>query len=350
MQSVYPGWDDPVTLGGMTRALPASCRELIQSQQGVLSRAQALESGLGSDTVRWRLRAGDWRRLYRGVYVTFTGEPGREAALWAALRRAGPAAVLSHQTAAELGQLVSRPSPLIHVTVPRQHHLHEISGLVIHRSSRVEAARHPTLMPPRTRIEETTLDLAGTAADLDDAFGWLARACGGRMTTPDLLRAALDQRARMRWRAELAAALADIADGAHSVLELRYVRRVERAHRLPPAQRQVRITRGGRTEYRDALYAEFGVAVETDGEVAHPLQSRWRDQHRDNAAQAEGIVTLRYSWSDVTRRPCAVAAEVAATLQQRGWRATPRPCTPACPVISISAVRRVCSGTHNAPR
>lgn len=318
----------------MTRELPADCRELIEDQRGVLSRAQALGSGLGWDTVRWRLRAGDWQRLYRGVYVTFTGEPGREAVLWAALRRAGPAAVLSHYTAAELSQLAARPSPLVHVTVPRQQHVREIPGVVIHRSSRIEAARHPTLMPPRTRIEETTLDLAGTAAGLDDAFGWLARACGGRQTTPDLLRAALGQRARMRWRAELTAALTDIGDGAHSVLELRYVRRVERAHRLPRAQRQARIVRDGRTQYRDALYAEFGVAVETDGEVAHPLQSRWRDQHRDNTGAIEGIVTLRYSWSDVTRRPCQVAGEVAGVLQQRGWRGTPHPCTPACPLAN----------------
>ncbi len=94
----------------------------------------------------------------------------------------------------------------------------------------------------------------------------------------------------------------------------------------------MRVERGDRTEYRDALYAEFGVGVETDGEVAHPLQSRWRDQQRDNAAAADGIVTLRYSWSDVTRRPCQVATEVAAALQQRGWRGAPQPCTPACPV------------------
>ena len=97
----------------MTRELPEVCRELIEDQRGVLSRAQALESGVGWDTVRWRLRAGDWQRVHRGVYATFTGEPGREAVLWAALRRAGPAAVLSHQTAAELSQLVTRPGPLM---------------------------------------------------------------------------------------------------------------------------------------------------------------------------------------------------------------------------------------------
>ena len=43
-----------------------------------------------------------------------------------------------------------------------------------------------------------------------------------------------------------------------------------------------------------------------------------------------GIVTLRYSWADVTQRPCQVAAQVAEVLQGRGWRGTPRPCGPTC--------------------
>jgi hypothetical protein len=128
------------------------------------------------------------------------------------------------------------------------------------------------------------------------------------------------------------AGLDDIREGAHSLLELRCVSQVERPHGLPRAQRQVRIVRGERTEYKDALYAEFGVGVETDGIVAHPLEARWRDRHRDNASLVEGIITLRYSWADVTQRPCQTAAEVASLLQQRGWRGTPRPCSPSCPL------------------
>jgi hypothetical protein len=216
------------------------------------------------------------------------------------------------------------------VTVPLQRHLRAIPGVVIHRSRRADAARHPGLNPPRTRIEETTLDLAAVSKDLDDALAWLARACAARLTTADRLRAALNDRTRVRWRAALMAGLDDIAEGAHSVLELRYVSRVERPHGLPRAQRQVRIVRGRRTEYKDALYTEFGVGVETDGAVAHPLEARWRDQHRDNASLIDGIFTLRYSWADVTQRPCHVAHEVASLLRQRGWRGTPRPCSPSC--------------------
>ncbi len=315
----------------MPRELPEDCRELLLLQHGVLSRAQALELGLGPRTVSSRLRLGHWQRLQHGVYAAFTGQPDREATLWAALSRAGPDAVLSHWTAAELATLTTRRSALIHVTVPVQRHPRAIPGVVIHRSQRADAARHPALTPPRTRIEETTLDLAGASKDLDDALAWLARACGARLTTADRLRTALNGRTRVRWRAALMAGLDDIREGAHSLLELRYVSQVERPHGLPRAQRQVRIVRGERTEYKDALYAEFGVGVETDGIVAHPLEARWRDRHRDNASLVEGIITLRYSWADVTQRPCQTAAEVASLLQQRGWRGTPRPCSPSCP-------------------
>jgi len=80
------------------------------------------------------------------------------------------------------------------------------------------------------------------------------------------------------------------------------------------------------------LYEEFGVGVELDGDLAHPPEAHWRDRHRDNAAAADGIITLRYSWPDVVRRPCHVAAQVAAVLRQLGWRGRPRPCGSHYPV------------------
>ena len=48
------------------------------------------------------LRAGRWQVMHRGVYAAFNGTATRRAELWGALLRAGPDAVLSHQTAAEL--------------------------------------------------------------------------------------------------------------------------------------------------------------------------------------------------------------------------------------------------------
>ena len=81
-------------------------------------------------------------------------------------------------------------------------------------------------------------------------------------------------------------------------------------------------------------YQEFGVAVELDGQAAHPVDARWRDIHRDNARAEVGIVTLRYGWTDVTMEPCRVAAEVARVLRNHGWNGHPRACGPGCTASS----------------
>src|SRR5258705_3134574 len=137
-------------------------------------------------------------------------------------------------------------------------------------------------------------------------------------------------RARMRWRAELTAALGLGADGVHSLLEFRYVTRVERPHGLPAGTRQYQVTRSGQHQYQDVAYQAYTVVVELDGQVAHPVEFRWRDIRRDNASAADGQATLRYGWPDVTQRACLVAAEVGAVLAQRGWDGRLRHCGPAC--------------------
>jgi hypothetical protein len=310
--------------------LPDECRELVTRQCGVISRRQAVRYRINAATID-QLRTARWQRLYRGVYATFTGPPSREAQLTAALLRAGPGAALSYQTAAEVAGLTDEPSARIHISVPLDSHPEAMAGVVIHRSARAAAARHPVLLPAQTRVEETTLDLAGVAASFDDAFGWLCRATGRRLTTTVRLRTAVFARSRLRWREEILVGLADIADGAYSNLERRYVRDVERAHRLPGARRQARLMRGSGPVYLDNLYDGFSVAVELDGQKAHPAESRWADIHRDNFSARSGIITLRYSWADVVGRPCWVAAEVGEVLRDRGWPGRPQRCGPACP-------------------
>jgi len=303
--------------------------ELLAIQDGVVSRAQAVRLGVAGQMIDTQLRAGRWRQLQLGVYATFTGSPCRSAVLWAAVLRAGPGAVLSYHSAAELYRIAPR-SELIHLTVPGTRQVRPVPGLVIHRSVGLERVRHPVLNPPRTRIEDTVLDLAAAAAGLDEAIHWLSAACGARLTTAPRLAAAAQARGRLRRRSAVLAVLGDTGAGAHSALEHRYVRDVERRHGLPRAARQARSTAAGRVQYRDNLYAEFGVCVELDGLAAHPVHVRWADQRRDNAAAALGLVTLRYNWADVHDRPCTTAAEVAAALRRRGWRGPVRPCRPGC--------------------
>jgi very-short-patch-repair endonuclease len=226
--------------------------------------------------------------------------------------------MLSHASAAELAGL-AEPSDLIHVSVPTWRRIAPRQGIVLHHRQHVDALRHPGRVPPQTRIEETVLDLCEAVGSIDQAVGWLTRACGRRLTTAPRLLRAMTSRTRVRWRAEMTEALADVAVGCLSVLERRYLRGVERAHGLPTGVRQaVRRTPVG-TRYDDVRYVEYATIVELDGRVAHPDDQRGRDRRRDNVAVAAGDRVLRYGWSDVTDAPCAVAAQVATALRQAGW-------------------------------
>jgi Protein of unknown function (DUF559) len=321
-----------VILGRMNTESTPAWRALLELQAGIISRGQALCHGLDDDIIESRLRAGRWCAVHWGTYATFTGGLSRDAALWAAVLRAGPGAALSHRTAAELLGITSDRSGLIHLTVPLGRHPEPIRGAVVYRSGRIAAATHPVQLPPRTRVEDTTIDLTQSAASFDEACDWVFRAVGGRLTTAARLQAALDARPKVRWRAGLTIALADAGSGVHSILEARYVRDVELPHGLPAATRQARTAEVPRARYVDNLYEEARLVVELDGQVAHGIAQRRADTRRDNAHAAAGIVTLRYGWTDVTERPCAVAQQVAEVMARRGAPVSPRPCSPTCPI------------------
>jgi hypothetical protein len=323
---------DPATRLRPVTQLPEPCRRLLKVQRGVVATWQADQAGITPSQMRSFARWGRWQRLHLGVYATFTGEPPPDARIWAAVLRAGPQAILSHETAAELHGLRDRHTTPLHVTVPKSQRLDPICGIVIHRSSRVLEARDPGLLPPRTSIDETVLDLVQTAASFDDVVALLARSCQRQLTKPFLLSESLRLRAKSRWRSEIDVALRDIADGVHSPLEYRYVRDVERRHGLPAAKRQQGAIQRGHRIYRDARYGLYRVVVELDGKASHPDEQRWEDKHRDNAAAVEGFVTLRYGWADVTERTCETAAEIGAVLRNRGWPGLLRNCGPSCRV------------------
>jgi Transcriptional regulator, AbiEi antitoxin len=322
-----------VTLSVMDSELPPTLRNLARHQSGVVSRSQALRAGFSADMIKFRVRSGWWRPVHRGVYLTFTGTLGHSAQLWAALLGAGPGAILSHETAAELQRLSDRPAETIHVTVPWPRRIAAARGVSLHRSRQAGQIVLERSNPPQTRVEETVLDLTQTAASFDDVCGWVTRAVARDLTDAGRLQAAMDLRTRLRWRAGLQELIAAATSGDHSVLEYRYDRDVERAHGLPEPVRQAPFAGpDGRRGRRDRLYRDYGVVVELDGRLAHAAEDQWRDKARDNAAAVTGQQTLRYDWTQVTRHACTTAAEVAAVLRVHGWDGWPRPCSPGCPV------------------
>src|SRR5690242_2090189 len=200
------------------------------------------------------------------------------------------------------------------------------------------ADQAPGHAPAMYRVEDTVLDLIQIAPTFDDAYEWICRAVGRRRTTSDRICQAMGVRKKMRWRRELALALGDAGDGVLSVLEYRYVHRVERPHGLPVARRQVRIRQRTGNKYLDNLYEEYGVCVELDGTAAHPEDEQWRDKRRDNANLSGGIVTFRFGFPELGERRCESATYVAAALRERGWAGTLRPCNhTSCPIAGATS-------------
>jgi len=182
--------------------------------------------------------------MQRGVYAAFTGRPQPQGELWAVLLRAGPEAVLSHQSAAEMWDLLNGPGPVVHVTVPHgsnPERCGQIPGVVVHRSRSLQRARHPVLTPPRTRSRRRCLTSSTThgasmrrtagSAGPSGAGGPRPRASGLRLRTGR----------GFQWRQDVEVGSRLCQGGALSVLELRYTRGVERPHGLPTATRQARV-------------------------------------------------------------------------------------------------------------
>jgi hypothetical protein len=239
---------------------------VIRSQARIVSRVQLLAAGWPSDRVRQQTRNRRWQTVHPGVYSTHTGPIGYDERLVAA--------------------------------------------------------------PPRRAPAEAVLDIVGISRTLDQAAAVIAEACQSGRAHPLDIAAALTTRGRLRHGRSLRPILTDVAAGSHSLLELRYLRDVERRHGLPTGIRQRAVDR----EFTDVHYDGFTLNVELDGRLHLIPNQRWRDLDRDNRATLRSETTLRYGWFDITGRPCAAAVQVLDILRRTNPALAAHPCAPDCPV------------------
>lgn len=326
-------------LNVMSSEIPPRLMEVARAQAGVISRRQAIASGMSSSAIRSKITNGRWQQVFPGIYAVFTGPLRRDTRLWAVVLYGGAGAQLSHETAAELLHLTDEQSAPIHLKVPADRRVRPLRGVVIHRSSYIEQGwRFARGVPPHVLVEQTVMDLLDTSVNFDDAAGWITRAFQRNLTSEASLRRAVATRKKLRWRDRLNEIIPMAAAGTHSPLEYRYDRYVERAHGLPPARKQVPFTKpDGTRGYRDRYYAEYGLVVELDGKRHHDDDRRDHDRRRDNDAATTAGATLRYDWRDVVHTQCETAAQVYAALRKRGYAGRLKPCSATCTALGEPA-------------
>lgn len=326
--------DTPAVTSSQT---PAVARNQIptgaRSQHGVLSRAQALQAGIGDETLRWMVRCGRWQRLHRGVYLTHSGPVTWEQRCWAALLHAGTGAVLALDAAAYLwGMSQTRPQ-MIHVAVPHERRPLRAVGMRVSRRRQLISAQRRGF--PVTSAAQTLVDNVHRQAGPDDAVALLARAVQRGVILPAEVVPALAGR-RVRHRKALLGALVEVTDGAESLVEARLVTDVIRAHGLPELTRQVPLPAANPEERpagrRDGEFVGYRVGFEVDGRAYHAGEAFHSDRRRDRRALGSGVLTVRAGGSEILTTPCEVALDTARVLRRAGWRGMPYGCSARCPV------------------
>jgi hypothetical protein len=311
----------------------AGVAALLREQDGVISRRQVLALGGSDNDIERLLRRREWARVHPGTYVDHTGPPSWRQLAWAAILHHWPSALAGASALRWSGLRISDGMPgstAIELVVPVHRAVDPGRRITARRVKEFDRITGPALVPPRVRIEHAVLDVASRARREDAEVAVLADACQTRRTTPERLVEALALLPRLRHRRLMLDILEDVASGAYSGLERRYLVRVERPHGLPTAQRQRRVSVGRSVAYRDVEYVELGTIVELDGKLGHEAAGdRWRDLDRDVQAVVGGAITLRVGWLQALQA-CRLAAAVGAVLGARGWDDVPRRCGPTC--------------------
>lgn len=282
----------------------------------MLTREQAIGHNISQNVLTRLVGSGSWQRISPGLYLTHPSPPSWDALAWGGVLLGGDRARLGPQASVHLYGLVAEAPDPIDVLVPadrsvqhrgRWRFIRERPGV---RSNRTYGS------PARLAVEDAILDLTDARPE-GEVVGLVSAAVQNRLTTPSRLRRCLQRRSRHAHRATIVGLLADVAEGAESPLEVRYVRTVERPHGLPKGDRQS--SHRGLPHCRDVKYGRYRVLVELDGQDGHLGTGRFRDMGRDNLHALLDELTLRFGWFDVTGRPCPVAYQVYLALQKRGY-------------------------------
>lgn len=167
---------------------------LLELQDGVIARRQALAAGMTEVAVARLTRRRAWVPVHPGVYVDHTGRTTWRQQAWAAVLACWPAALDGWSAIRAYEGPGRRWSDATRIEVMVAHGRHPAApaGVAVRQSRRFDDHVQWNLAPPRMRYDDTVVDLADREVRELDAIAVLADACGGRRTTAARLRACVE--------------------------------------------------------------------------------------------------------------------------------------------------------------
>jgi predicted transcriptional regulator of viral defense system len=304
--------------GGRSSAARLVARAAAE-QRSLVTRGQLVTLGLPPTRIDSWLRDGRLYRVHDGVYAV--GHPAltREGRWLAAVLACGAGAVLSHRSAAALWGLIPGDGAAVDVTTTSSRRPRP--GIAVHRTRcPVPATEQRGL--PATTLSRTLIDLAATFTRAN-----LERALGEAELVPafdeaDLHRAVAEHAGRrgVRRLADVLSAHEGEIGVPRNVLERRFLK-ICRAAGLPRPEAN-RTLLGHQIDF---LWRAERVTVETDGRSVHARRAAFaRDRLRDRELQLAGYLVLRFTYTEVMRRPAVVTAgccRACASGPARAWSA-----------------------------
>jgi len=285
---------------------------LVDSQDGLLTRRQALDGGYTRRAIAHRLERRRWIDPLPGVYLTTGGEPTRRQHLLAALLYAGPDSAIDGLDACVYhGIPFARRDPTnVYVVVPWANPTRNIRHLVVRRTKSVITTTSTDLL---RYVDPATAAIVATRPMNDPrrVLAVLSDALQRRTTTyDDLMRAHV--RATPRNALLVDDALEQLGARVRSVAENDFRLLSEASEILPPARYNwlLRLP-GGRTVSPDALYVDAGLVHETNGRRAHEREDLFADmQERHDALTVAGFTVLHNTPHRIRTRGRVVISEV----------------------------------------
>jgi very-short-patch-repair endonuclease len=303
----------------MTRTIKLdemALKVILQKQQQVIGRRQAMACGMTRAALRYKIRAGGpWQRLLPGTYLATTGAPTISQREVTALIYAGSGSVITGAAALRHHGIRAPQTGVITVLVPNHRQVSSTGSVRIWRTTRMP----PTPLkdgPVRVALPARAVaDTARALESLRDVRAVVADAVQSRRCPIFLLADELQEGPR-RGSALLRQVIGEVQDGIRSVAEADFRDLLKRA-RVPAPMFNARILAGDTfVAETDAWWQRAGVAAEVDSREWHLSPADWeRTMRRHAAMTAHGILVLHFTPTMIREEPANVVKQVMEALK-----------------------------------